>query len=56
MEKMMAYSSQHRECVEAIEARDVVRAERTMAKHLELVRNDLLSATENIAPPGGGPR
>ena len=44
-EKMVEYSSQHYECIEAIEARSVSRAERAMTEHLELVRNDLLSVT-----------
>lgn len=44
-EKMTEYSRQHHDCIEAIEARDVTRAECLMAEHLELVRNDLLSVT-----------
>lgn len=43
--KMVEYSSQHQECIEAIKDRDVARAERTMAQHLELVKNDLLSVS-----------
>jgi len=46
--KMIEYSSQHRDCIEAIEARSVSRAERVMAEHLELVKNDLLSVTHNF--------
>ena len=44
-EKMIEYSRQHHDCIEAIEARDVTGAESLMAEHLELVRNDLLSVT-----------
>lgn len=47
-EKMIEYSSQHYECIEAIEARSVSRAEHVMAEHLELVKNDLLSVTNKF--------
>lgn len=43
--KRVEYSSQHQQLVEAIKDRNAGRAERTMIKHLELVRNDLLSVS-----------
>jgi DNA-binding FadR family transcriptional regulator len=45
LDKMIEYSKQHHDCIQAIEARSVASAERAMAGHLELVRSDLLSAT-----------
>ncbi len=44
-EKMIAYSSQHHECIEAIENRNAAKAEHLMTIHLELVKDDLLSVT-----------
>ena len=44
-EKMVEYSSQHLECIAAIKDRHVAGAERTMAQHLELVKDDLLSVS-----------
>lgn len=51
-EKMTAYSSQHHECIEAIETRDVSRAERVMAEHLRSVQTDLLSVTGHFEKAG----
>lgn len=44
-EKMIEYSAQHQECIEAINDRNVMRAERAMVQHLELVKKDLLSVS-----------
>ncbi len=44
-EKMVEYSRQHQDCIEAIKDRNVARAERSMSQHLEMVKNDLLSVT-----------
>ena len=52
LEKMKKYSGQHQDCIKAIEARNVAGAQRAMADHLELVRNDLLSAAASLAEPG----
>ena len=44
-EKMNTYTDQHLECIKAIEARNVKVAEQTMIKHLELVKEDLISVS-----------
>jgi len=46
--KMIEYTTQHRSCIEAIESRSAAKAERTMARHLEMVKKDLLAASADV--------
>lgn len=46
--KMIEYTQQHRICIEAIESRSAAKAESTMARHLEVVKKDLLTAAVEV--------
>lgn len=46
--KMIEYTRQHLICIEAIESRSVAKAESAMARHLEVVKEDLLTAADDV--------